>query len=53
MYRRTGWHTNSYELEHSDLKESYIHIFTDCQHDIITEFENEIPTSTIDIVTRN
>ena len=41
------------ELEYSDLKESYMHIFTDCQHDTITEFENEIQTSKIDIVTRN
>ena len=40
------------ELDHSDLVDRSIHLFTDCQPAIITAFDKKPPTSKIEIVTK-
>ena len=40
------------EIDHSDLVDRSIHLFTDCQPAIITAFDKKTPTSKIEIVTK-
>ena len=40
------------EIDHSDLVDRCIHLFTDCQPAIITAFNKKPPTSKIEIVTK-
>lgn len=40
------------ELDHSDIQDRTIHFFTDCQPAILTAFDNKIPTTKIEIVTK-
>ena len=40
------------EIDHSDLVDRSIHLFTDCQPAIITVFDKKPPTSKIEIVTK-
>ena len=41
------------EVDHSDLVDRSIHLFTDCQPAIITAFDKKPPTSKIEIVTKS